>query len=322
MIGLFVTAMAIPHAYGSDRVVFACGYLVVVVVHAGMYVSEAARITRGMVVQLLGWNMLGAVLGLVGALFFEDILVWWWLASFVVAVVLPRLFSVTALNQPEDDGGPSFELVPGTLRGAARADAADRARRVGAGDRGRPRHRRWSRSASSRSRSPRSACCWRRRCTGPTSGSARTPAPRPPSTRCRPSGPRPPASRRTAMRSGSSSSGSCSAPPACTTPSCTRRSGSAGSTPASCAWAWACSGWDSACSGSPSASRRAAAPGRRGGAGRGHRGGCHGVRAARAALPAARVGGWSCCSNSVRKRRLRRPLEPATGAHATKGITS
>jgi len=113
LIGLFVTALSVPHAYGSDRVVFACGYLVVVLVHAGMYVSESARITRGMVVQLLGWNMAGAVLGLGGALFFEDILVWWWLASFVVAVVLPRLFSVTALHQPEDDGGPSFELVPG-----------------------------------------------------------------------------------------------------------------------------------------------------------------------------------------------------------------
>jgi low temperature requirement protein LtrA len=113
MIGLFVTAMAIPHAYGSDRVVFACGYLVVVVVHAGMYVSEAARLTRGMLVQLLGWNVAGAVLGLIGALFFEDILVWWWLASFVVAVGLPRLFSVTALNRVEDDGGPSFTLVPG-----------------------------------------------------------------------------------------------------------------------------------------------------------------------------------------------------------------
>ena len=113
MIGLFVTAMAIPHAYGADRVVFACGYLVVVVVHAGMYVSEAARLTRGMVVQLLGWNVAGAVLGLIGAVFFEDILVWWWLASFVVAVGLPRLFSVTALNQVEDDGGPSFTLVPG-----------------------------------------------------------------------------------------------------------------------------------------------------------------------------------------------------------------
>ena len=84
-----------------------------VAVHAGMYVSEAARLTRGMVVQLLGWNMAGAVLGLIGALFFEDILVWWWLASFVVAVGLPRLFSVTALNQLEDDGGPSFTLVPG-----------------------------------------------------------------------------------------------------------------------------------------------------------------------------------------------------------------
>jgi low temperature requirement protein LtrA len=113
MSGLFVTALAIPHAYSSDRIVFACGYLLVVMVHAGMYVSEAARITRGMVVQLLGWNMAGALLGLVGALFFKDILVWWWLGSFVVAVVLPRLFSVTALNQPEVDGGPSFELVPG-----------------------------------------------------------------------------------------------------------------------------------------------------------------------------------------------------------------
>jgi low temperature requirement protein LtrA len=113
MVGLFVTALAIPHAYGSDRVVFACGYLVVVVVHAGMYVSEAARITRGMVVQLLGWNMAGAVLGLVGALFFESILVWWWLVSFVVAVVLPRLVPLTASRRPEDDGGPSFELVPG-----------------------------------------------------------------------------------------------------------------------------------------------------------------------------------------------------------------
>jgi low temperature requirement protein LtrA len=113
MIGNFVTAMAIPHAYGADRVVFASGYMLVVVVHAGMYVTEAARITRGMVVQLLGWNMLGALLGLAGALFFEDILAWWWLGAFVVAVVLPRLVRITSLNDAEPDGGPSFELVPG-----------------------------------------------------------------------------------------------------------------------------------------------------------------------------------------------------------------
>ncbi|HEX4470870.1 MAG TPA: low temperature requirement protein A [Nocardioides sp.] len=113
MIGNFVTAMAIPHAYTSDRIVFAAGYLLVVVVHAGMYVTEAARITRGMVVQLLGWNLLGAVLGLVGALFFEDILVWWWLAAFVIAVVVPRFVTISSLTEPEPDGGPSFELVPG-----------------------------------------------------------------------------------------------------------------------------------------------------------------------------------------------------------------
>ena len=113
MIGNFVTALAIPHAYGADRVVFAGGYLLVVSVHAAMFVSEARRITRGMVVQLLGWNMLGALLGLAGALFFEDVLAWWWLASFVVAVVVPRFVSVSSLNQVEPDGGPSFELVPG-----------------------------------------------------------------------------------------------------------------------------------------------------------------------------------------------------------------
>src|SRR3954470_13177065 len=101
MVGLFVTALALPHAYGSDRIVFACGYLVVVVVHAGMYVSEAARITRGMVVQLLGWNMLGALLGLVGAVFFEDVLAWWWLGAFVIAVVVPRFVRISSLNQVE-----------------------------------------------------------------------------------------------------------------------------------------------------------------------------------------------------------------------------
>ena len=113
MIGNFVTAMAIPHAYGADRIVFAAGYALVVLVHAVMYVTEAARITRGMVVQLLGWNMLGAALGVIGAVFFEDILVWWWLGAVVVAVVQPRLVRITSLDVAEEDGGPSFELVPG-----------------------------------------------------------------------------------------------------------------------------------------------------------------------------------------------------------------
>jgi low temperature requirement protein LtrA len=113
MLGNFVTAMAIPHAYGSDRIVFAAGYALVVAVHAGMYVTEAARITRGMMIQLLGWNMLGAVLSLVGAVFFESVLVWWWLGAFAVAVVLPRFASVSSPTQVEPDGGSSFELVPG-----------------------------------------------------------------------------------------------------------------------------------------------------------------------------------------------------------------
>ena len=113
MTGLFVTAMAIPHAYGTDRVVFACGYLLVVVVHAGMYVSETTRLTRGMVVQLLGWNMAGALLGLVGALFFEEH------PGVVVAGVLPRRRRAAAAvrghcarTAPRSTQAPTFDLVP------------------------------------------------------------------------------------------------------------------------------------------------------------------------------------------------------------------
>jgi low temperature requirement protein LtrA len=201
MIGFFVTALAIPHAYGADRVVFACGYLFVVVVHAGMYVTQAARITRGMIVQLLGWNMLGALLGLVGALFFEDVLAWWWFASFIVAVVLPRLVRITALNQPEDDGGPSFELVPGHFverHGLMLLIAlGESVLAIGVGL-----------GTGSQAIGVEQivfaaiSLLLATRSTGPTSGSARTTAPRQRSTRCGPSRRRRPGSRRTAMRSG------------------------------------------------------------------------------------------------------------------------
>ena len=201
MIGNFVTAMAIPHAYGADRVVFAAGYLLVVVVHAGMYVTEARRITRGMVVQLLGWNMLGALLGLVGALFFEDILVWWWLGAFVVAVVLPRLVRITSLEPGRGRRRAVVRAGARPLRRAARADAADRARGVGAGDRGRARHRRRGhRVAADRVRRDQPAArghallgLLRRRRGPPRRGGARRPV-----TRAGAGGRR---SRRTAMRS-------------------------------------------------------------------------------------------------------------------------
>ncbi len=249
MIGLFVTAMAIPHAYGSDRVVFACGYLVVVVVHAGMYVSEAARLTRGMVVQLLGWNMAGAVLGLVGALFFEDILVWWWLASFVVAVGLPRLFSVTALNQVEDDGGPSFTLVPGHFverHGLMLLIALGEsvlAIGVGLGT-GLEAIGLEQIAFAAISLLLAATLYWAYFGVGED---ARAEAAL---DVFQPNEPRLPGSRHTATRSGSSSSASCSAPRGCTTPWCTRRTRSAGDTPPSCAWALACSGSDSDCFGS------------------------------------------------------------------------
>ena len=40
MIGNFVMALAIPHAFTTDRFVFAVGYLIVVGVHTVMYLTE------------------------------------------------------------------------------------------------------------------------------------------------------------------------------------------------------------------------------------------------------------------------------------------
>lgn len=111
MIGNFVAALAIPHAYGVDRVVFAGALLLVVLVHAGMYVTEAARVTRGMILQLLGWNIAGAGVALAGAIVGHG-LVYWWLGAVVVQAVIPRTVSITSFNRAEDDGMPSFALVP------------------------------------------------------------------------------------------------------------------------------------------------------------------------------------------------------------------
>src|SRR6478609_2061298 len=67
MVGNFTMALAIPHAYTTDRVVFAVGYLIVAGVHTAMYLTQAERVTPGMVVQLGVGNGIAAVLILVGA---------------------------------------------------------------------------------------------------------------------------------------------------------------------------------------------------------------------------------------------------------------
>jgi low temperature requirement protein LtrA len=111
MAGNFTMALAIPHAYTTDRVVFAVGYLVVAAVHTGMYLTQPERITAGMVVQLAAWNGIAVILILVGALLGGTVLVVLWIAALLAETMLPRLAARTPLSRL--DSGPAFTLSPG-----------------------------------------------------------------------------------------------------------------------------------------------------------------------------------------------------------------
>ncbi len=110
MVGNFTMALAIPHAYTSDRVVFAVGYLVVAGVHTAMYLTQAERITPGMVVQLGVGNGIAVVLILVGAVLGGNTLVVLWVAALLAETVLPRVAARTPLSRL--DSGPAFTLQP------------------------------------------------------------------------------------------------------------------------------------------------------------------------------------------------------------------
>ena len=110
MAGNFTMALAIPHAYTTDRVAFAVGYLIVLAVHTGTYLSQSERITVGMVTQLAVWNGIAGVLILVGALVGGTTLVVLWVAALLVETLLPRLAARTPLSRL--DSGPTFTLRP------------------------------------------------------------------------------------------------------------------------------------------------------------------------------------------------------------------
>jgi low temperature requirement protein LtrA len=113
MAGNFVMALAIPHAYTTDRVVFAGGYFVVVLVYAVMFITESARVTAGMVLQLLVWNTIAALLVVCGALLAGTALVVLWVSAVLVDTVVPRLAALTPLRRLDPGEDPGFTLVPG-----------------------------------------------------------------------------------------------------------------------------------------------------------------------------------------------------------------
>jgi low temperature requirement protein LtrA len=104
MAAFFVVSLAVPRAFSDEGIAFAAAYLVVVCVHAGLYVGAAAFPTVGAVFRLTRFNLAIALLIFAGALVGDDAIEYaLWLLALAVIVVAPRLIGVS--------GDPGIEVT-------------------------------------------------------------------------------------------------------------------------------------------------------------------------------------------------------------------
>jgi low temperature requirement protein LtrA len=64
--GFLVMALAVPHAYSGDGLAFGLGYLVVIVLHAGMYVRGTSLSEVRAILRIVPFNLVACVLTIVG----------------------------------------------------------------------------------------------------------------------------------------------------------------------------------------------------------------------------------------------------------------
>jgi low temperature requirement protein LtrA len=88
LIAMFVGALAVPHVFGDDGVLFGAAFLLVVAMHLALY-AVAGRGNRDLlaaVLRLAPWTLLGATLILVAG-FAEGPRTWLWVAALVCVYV-------------------------------------------------------------------------------------------------------------------------------------------------------------------------------------------------------------------------------------------
>jgi low temperature requirement protein LtrA len=88
LIAMFLAALAVPHVFGDDGVLFGVAFLVVVAMHLALY-ALAARHDRGLllaVLRLAPWTLAGATLILVAG-FVAGARTWLWVAALVCTYV-------------------------------------------------------------------------------------------------------------------------------------------------------------------------------------------------------------------------------------------
>jgi low temperature requirement protein LtrA len=88
LIAMFVAALAVPHVFGDDAVLFGVAFLIVVAMHLALY-ALAGRGNRDLlaaVLRLAPWTLLGATLILVAG-FADGARTWLWIAALICTYV-------------------------------------------------------------------------------------------------------------------------------------------------------------------------------------------------------------------------------------------
>jgi low temperature requirement protein LtrA len=96
LIAMFVAALAVPHVFGDDGVLFGVAFLIVVAMHLALY-ALASRHTRDLllaVLRLAPWTLAGATLILVAG-FADGARTWLWVAALVCTYVGAALAGTT-----------------------------------------------------------------------------------------------------------------------------------------------------------------------------------------------------------------------------------
>ncbi len=98
MAGFLIVALAIPHAFGDSGVIFGLGYLVVTVVHTGMFLRTSEESALRALGRLGPFNAISALLLLLAG--FTDGAVRWtlWSASFVLHWITPYFIPVSGFS--------------------------------------------------------------------------------------------------------------------------------------------------------------------------------------------------------------------------------
>ncbi len=98
MAGFLIVALAIPHAFGASGVLFGLGYLVVTVVHTGLFLRTSEESALQAMGRLGPFNAISAVLILLAG--FTDGALRWalWSASFVLHWITPAFIPVSGFS--------------------------------------------------------------------------------------------------------------------------------------------------------------------------------------------------------------------------------